>query len=256
MPKQQAALEFIMAYAWAIMIITLFIVSVLLLSDTRPPSAYLQYSCNIQPLLPCTDSLMTYNSIAHSSNYYIVFTNQLGSSLDFPANAINISIETNSGSSIASYSYGACSPGTASPDATVLCNVTMNNKLITPGTTDTINFVLSYYICGTANTLSCAPGLYKSSGYSIQGVGGSSVKLDYLTFNANSGGTIVINGVTYFSGTSAYFQSGNYFIYAQPAAGSGFQSWAVNSPSSVASASSRNTTLVLKSSATLTGKFT
>ena len=56
--KGQAALEFIVTYSWALIIISLFVVAVLVLSDVRPPVAYLQSSCSIQPLLPCSETLL------------------------------------------------------------------------------------------------------------------------------------------------------------------------------------------------------
>ena len=34
--RQQSAIEFIMTYSWAILVISLFVVSVILLSDMRP----------------------------------------------------------------------------------------------------------------------------------------------------------------------------------------------------------------------------
>ena len=62
--KQQSALEFLVTYSWAFMVIALFTVSVFVLTDTKAPLAYLQSSCNIQPLLPCGETLLVYNSVS------------------------------------------------------------------------------------------------------------------------------------------------------------------------------------------------
>ena len=55
--KQQSAIEFIMTYSLSLLIIGLFVVAVLVLSDSKPPVAYLGSTCNIQPLFPCASEL-------------------------------------------------------------------------------------------------------------------------------------------------------------------------------------------------------
>lgn len=258
--KQQSAVEFLVTYSWAIIAISLFVVSVLVLADTRAPINYLQSTCNIQPLLPCQETLLAYNSPSPIV-YYIVFTNQLGSVLYFPPNAITLSTPGSAtGTSItASQSTGNCQPSFASPSVTVFCTVNLvTTSKPAIGSETIVNFAINYNICSTDNSISCAPGLYKSSGYSVQDVAPIGVKLNNITFATVPSGTVIINGVTYFKGTSAYLTSGNYVIYAQPPSGQSFRSWSVtNSVStSVASTSSQNTILVVSSNAFVTATFT
>lgn len=256
--KQQSALEFIVTYSWALIIISLFIVSILVISDTKAPITYLQSSCSIQPLFPCTESLLTYNAVNSvvPFKYYLIFTNQLGSVIYFPQNSINLTT-SNLGKNGVQHNIGNCTPAFASQGATVLCRANIPSTLKPNiGTQVIANFVLNYSIC-TSNTIkSCAPGYYKSSGYSVQNIAPTGISLNNISFVTNPGGTIVINGAIYFSGTSAFFTTGNYIIYAQPPAGKKFTSWSIASPSStVLSTSSQNTIMTVSSNAVLTATF-
>ncbi len=255
--RQQSALEFIVTYSWALLIISLFVVSVLLISDTRAPAAYLQSTCSIQPLFPCSESLLAYNTL-NPLQYYIVFTNQLGSVIYFPVNAINITT-TNVGKIGTSYSYGNCTPAFASQGATVLCRANIGGNLKpNVGSQAIVNFGINYNICKTNNLLSCAPGLYKSSGYSVQNVAPVGIKLNNITFASNvPGGTVILGGITYFSDTSEFLPSGNYVVYAQPPSGDYFVSWAITNSltTTIASTTLQNTTLVVSSNAFVTAKF-
>jgi len=253
--KQQSAVEFIMTYSWAIIAISLFVVVVIVLSDARPPQNYLQSTCSIQPLLPCTDSLLAYSS-AGSLQYYMVFVNQLGTTVFFPGNSINVTLSIVGGRSV--YSLGSCSPNLASEGAAVLCTAAISSNLKPgPGSSQIVDFALNYSTCLTSNAITCAKSYYKSSGYSLQDISPSGTGMDLVTFSANRGGTIVLNGVTYFSSTVTYLPSGNYVIFGQPAAGTSFNSiaWSVNSPSSVVTPSSQNTVLVLSSNTVLQMQF-
>ncbi len=257
MLKDQAAVEFIITYAWAILVISLFVVLVLIISDTRPPQDYLQSSCSIQPLLPCTESLLSYNSI-NPLQYYVVFTNQLGSIIYFPPNAISISTSNIGGSSTYS-NTGNCTPDFAAQGSTVLCRSRINGASKPgPGTQAIVNFVLSYRICPTSNVVKCSPGNYISSGYSVQSVAPVSININYVTFVIKPSGNIVLNGVTYFNNTSAYLISGNYIIFAQPGQGLMYSNtlWSLNSAGSgIVNVHSQNTTLILNSNEILTAQF-
>lgn len=256
--RQQSAMEFMITYAWAFIIIALFIVSVILISGIKPPTAYLQSTCTIQPLIPCTETLLTYNSTGFF-NYYLVFTNQLGPVIEFPDNALNITQSVlNSGNG--AYATGSCVPANAPDSAVVFCTASIPTGKISAAVGDQviINFAISYNICSITNgKSSCAPGLYKSSGYSVQDIAPLGVKLDYLTMDANLNGLIVLNGVSYFPGSSTYLPSGNYIIYAQPAQGSTFSSWSITSSgSTIAAPDNQNTTLSLNSNAVVAATFT
>ncbi len=257
--KAQSALEFMMAYSWAFIIISLFVVSVLLISDSRPPSVYLGSSCNIQPLLPCSESLLTYNSINPSGPlaYYVVFTNDLGAVMFFPQNSLNLTTYT-LGSGVSKYTLGNCAPAFAGKGATVLCAASISGA--TPpkvGTQEILTFSLNYNLCSAGTKGSCGIGIYKSSGFSTESVAPSSINLYNLTFGVkptSAEGTIVLNEVTYFNGTSTYLYPGNYIISADPQQGYTFVSWSVNSPSSVASPTG-TTTLTVNANAVLVATF-
>ncbi len=251
--KQQSALEFVITYSWAMIIISIFVVFVFVLSGTSPPTSYLQSTCNIQPLIPCTESLVSFNSVA--STYYIVFENQLGSVMLFPGNALNISV-TNVGNTGRKYSYGSCSPEFAGYGASILCNATINGVKLPSGSQTVVDFSLNYRLCTSGGIATCGNDIYSSSGYSIQQVAPSKVSIDSVAFNAYPTGEVIVNGVTYFSNTLAYFPSGNYIIYAQPGLGYSFSSWSVSGPPTyVASTTSQNTTLALSSNAFVTANF-
>lgn len=249
--KQQSAVEFVMTYSWAIIVISLFVVAVILLSDVRPPQNYLQSSCSIQPLLPCTDSVLAYSGTG-PLQYYVVFVNQLGSTIYLPQNkALNATISIVGGRS--SYSFGTCTPSLASEGATVLCTANIgSNQKPGAGSSQIVDFVLNYSICSSANAIACNKNFYKSSGYSLQNIAPSGTSLDKVTFITKNGATIIVNGVAYYNNTYAYFTSGNYVIFGQPAQGASFNSlaWTTNAPSYVASSSSQNTILVLNSPST------
>ncbi|MDE1871268.1 MAG: hypothetical protein KGI06_03445 [Candidatus Micrarchaeota archaeon] len=252
--KQQSAIEFMVTYSWAIILISLFIVMVILITGSRAPLSYVQSSCSIQPLLPCADSLLSYNAVS-PMQYYIVFSNQLGQVLYFPSNSINATMS--SLGSATSYSFGDCSPDFASEGSQVLCSVAISGKSKPKaGSQQMVYFVLNYKICTTDNAASCGQGLYRSSGYSIQSVSPTGVNFDYVTFITSPRGNIVLNGMSYFNGTSAYLPPGNYVIFAQPQEGMAFSSWSINSQgSNVLNAASQNTILSLASNAEITAEF-
>ena len=251
--KQQSAVEFMVTYSWAIILISMLVVMVLLVSGSRPPLSYLQSSCSIQPLLPCSDSLLSYNAVA-PMHYYIIFSNNLGQILYFPPNSINATMASLGSSS--SYSFGSCTPNVAGEGSQVLCSVAISgNSKPKAGSQQVVYFVLNYSICTTSEIDSCGS-FYRSSGYSIQSVSPSGVSVDNVIFVTNPGGNIVLNGITYFSGTSTYLPSGNYVIFAQPADGEKFVAWDIDSPTSIiGNSASQNTVLVLGSNSVITAQF-
>src|SRR5271154_7234717 len=136
MPKQQAAVEFIITYSWAILIISLFVVLVLIISDIRPPQDYLQSTCNIQPSLPCIESLLAYNATS-PLQYYVVFSNQLGAVLYFPSSSISLNTGATGGSGTSTF-LGNCTPSFASEGATVLCRARVSGLKASPGTQEIV----------------------------------------------------------------------------------------------------------------------
>jgi hypothetical protein len=256
--KQQSTLEFIMTYSWAILIISLFVVSVAVLSDTKSPTFYLGSSCNIQPLLPCSESLLTYNSVT-PLQYYLLFSNQLGSVMYFQPNAINLTTTSLGGP--ASYSTGSCTPGLAGVGVTVLCITNIAGPVKPkPGTQTVLTFTLNYELCSTGSKSSCTGGIYKSSGFSTQSVAPQNIKLYNLTLitkPAAAGAPLVVNGATYFNGSTVYLMTGNDILYAAIPKGYSHVAWSINSISStLSSLILQNTTISISSNAVVTATFT
>ena len=113
-------------------------------------------SCSIQPLLPCTEALLTYNSVT-PLQYYVTFTNQLGSILYFPPNSLNISTSSIGGGT--NYQYGNCQPSFASKGSSVICaaNIIVPSKP-QAGSQVLVTFTLNYNICNSNSKSSCAAG--------------------------------------------------------------------------------------------------
>lgn len=254
--KQQSAIEFIITYSLALLVLTLFIVSVLLLSDFSPPANYLGSSCNIQPLLPCSESLLTYNAI-NPLQYYVVFANQLGEVMYFPQNSINVTT-TSVGTGGLQYSLGSCNPAIASYGSTIVCEANvLGSSRPHVGSQTQVSFSITYKICSTSNVISsCGIGYYKSTGTSSQNVAPSNVKLNLVGFSTALNGTIVLNGVTYFNNTNALLISGSYSLFGIPASGHAFNYWSVSgSNAQIACTMTQNAILTLNSNAVITANF-
>lgn len=254
--KQQSSMEFIITYSWAFIIISLFIVSVIVLSDTRPPSFYLASSCNIQPLLPCEESLLAYNAVTPMT-YYVVFSNELGSVVYFPPNAITVTTTGLVGGGT-TQSPGNCVPSFASDGATVLCTASIGgSSKPKAGTQTTATFDLVYNICTSGVKSSCSPGNYISTGTSSQSVAPAGVNLDNLTLITQPAtATVIVNGVTFYNGISTYLPSGNYVLYSGVPQGYNTITWSIVSPSSLISNTvTTNMILTLSSNAVVTASF-
>ncbi|MDE1869342.1 MAG: hypothetical protein KGH60_05270, partial [Candidatus Micrarchaeota archaeon] len=240
---------------WAFLIVAVFIAAVAVLATTRPPAAYLASSCNIQPLLPCSQTLLTTNAVS-SQRFVVQFTNNLGVPMQFQANAINLTT-TNIGNPGVSHFIGNCSPSFATRGAQVLCTVYISGSLRpSPGAQTSTSFTLTYSLCNGGTPSSCQSTAYKSTGLSTQNAAPSNV--NFLTVNfitVPSTGSIVLNGVTYPSGVNAVYLPGNYVIFGVPPSGYRFDTWQFNGVSTLSSTSLQNATLALRGNGTLTANF-
>ncbi|HUY69991.1 MAG TPA: hypothetical protein VMV00_00280, partial [Candidatus Baltobacteraceae bacterium] len=106
--RQQSALELLTTYSWALLIIAVFVAAVAVINSARPATNYLASSCSIEPLLPCTQTLLTYNTVS-PIKFTLLFTNNLGQVMYFPVNSINITV-TNIGTKGITYNVGNCTP--------------------------------------------------------------------------------------------------------------------------------------------------
>ena len=202
--KQQSALEFISVYSWAILIVALFLGIIAVLALSKTPVSNLSSACNIQPSLPCLGSALSYNAI-NPLHLEIIFVNNLGVTMSFPANGFNVST-TNVGTPGLAYNIGNCTPSIALQGTPVICQATLSGTL-TPqtGSQATTLFTFSYQLCKNNNPSSCQGTIYKSTGTSLQTVALSNTGLYKITFQTNTGnGGIVINGVTYVNNVISY----------------------------------------------------
>ncbi len=250
--KQQTSLEFLLTYSWALLILALFMAMVAVISFSHPVQSYLPSQCSIAPLLPCLDSLFYANTLT------LLFQNNLGQALYFPANAFNVLI-TNAGFSGTNYNQGGCAPSLVPVGGEAVCNAVITGGATIPtGSQFLSTFIVTYELCSGGTSATCNAPTYRTTGSSLQSVGASGTGFYTINFQVNSlttAGTIVLNGVSYPNNDIALFPSGNYVIFAQPALGHSFFFWAA-SGSTVASTSAQNTVLILAANTVLTGTFT
>ncbi|MGC8669866.1 MAG: InlB B-repeat-containing protein, partial [Candidatus Micrarchaeia archaeon] len=254
--KGQSALEFLVTYSWAIIIITVFVAIILVLNGFRSPSYYLASSCYIEPLMPCVQTLVTYNAIA-PLKFALVFKNNLGTAMLFPQNSLNISISS-ANAKAASHFVGNCYPNFIPSGAEVLCIATMVGiPKPSVGTQMTIPFTLRYRLCSGPKSQQCSPEVYNTTGTSTQIVAPSYLNLYALNLNSSTPNSyIIINGVAYATNSTTFLIGKQYSVFAMPPAGYVFKSWLLQSKgSSISNTLLQNTTLTLSSNATLIANF-
>ncbi len=252
--RQQSALEMLVVYSWALLLIGLFVALALVMSGSSRSINYLPGTCNIEPLIPCVEALMTGHSSTTSITYTVEFINQLGIGMEFPANAINLSVSDIGVRGSSSYN-GTCNPSLAPAGAHIVCIVKIPGTLQPPvGSQTSAAFSLSYSLCEHDSVCS---GDYKTTGESVQQLVPGTAKLYYITIAASpSTGSVVLGGVQYYTGTETLLVPGKYTVFAMPPAGYHFSSWSVTAPSTLANTGAQNTTLSVSANATLTATFT
>lgn len=251
--KQQSALEMLVVYSWAVLLIGLFVALALVISGSTAPSSYLPGTCSIQPLLPCAETLLTSYNPSSPISFIMEFVNQLGVTMEFPANAINLTV-TGVGSPGTNSYYGSCNPSTAANGAHIICYVKI------PGTTQpavgaqtSASFSISYNLCASGSACS---GPYISTGTSTQSMIASKVALAYVTLSASPNvGHIVIDGLNYYTGTDVILVSGKYTIYGSAPSGYTFSSWAAAGNVIVTSPNSQTTVATVTGNGTLSANF-
>ena len=256
--KQQSALELLTTYSWALLIIAIFIAAVAVINSARPATNYLASSCSIEPLLPCTQTLLTYNTIS-PIKFTVLFQNNLGETMYFPLNSINITV-TNIGNKGVSYSLGNCTPSLALQGNPVLCSAYIPGTFKPSiGAQETILFSLHYQLCRTDALSSCVSTQYRTAGQSSQTMAPSATAFHTLKIVTNpTAGFANLNGVTYLNDANVLLLTNNYNVYAIPPSGYKFTSWALSGGSgttALSSTSTQNSVLTLGSNATLTANF-
>ncbi|MGC8587035.1 MAG: InlB B-repeat-containing protein [Candidatus Micrarchaeia archaeon] len=242
--KSQSAIEFMITYSWAFLIIALFIAVALTALAAKNPASYSPQACYLQPELPCYQSEFMAN--ATSSNYVVIFLNNIGPTMKF----IGASLHVNPTISSGAYP-GMCLPANAPEGATVICNATMNGYAPSIGTQVNPRFVISYQICQP----SCAT--YNTSGSSSNIVAQYKSNIAEITLLTGTGsGSIDIGGIGYPSNTNVYAVIGKpYYLYAVPPTGYTFGNWVVSGGISINSTTSQTAQITVSSTGNVIANF-
>ena len=243
--KAQSALEFLTTYAWAFLIIALFISVIVILTTIKNPQEYSPSSCYITPELLCSGSVFSTNY--SSSTFAITFKNSLGVPLSFPQNSFFVYAPS------LNYSYtGTCNPSYLTKDGIETC-IAKITKTYAVGVQINPVFKIEYSVCPSPT--SCTQ-LYNTTGIASDIVTFSKSTFSSIALATSTGtGNILINGVPYQSNTVVELINNlQYSIYAQPPQGYTFNNWIVTN-AVVGSTSLQSTTLYTTTNGSLLASF-
>ncbi len=254
MLKQQSAIEFLTVYSFALITLTFMLTISFLISSSVTPQTTLYSQCNIEPLMPCEEALITYNGIGFST-YTVLFRSDINYVIYFPQNALNVTT-TGVGVQGRQHTFGNCYPQYASIYTQVICTAKISGTTH-PSYGSDVNspFSLTYSMCNSYSQGSCQSGNYLTTGYSLETLSPAYTNLYLLGLTAYNG-LVLINGAAYPGGTEIYLISGNYIVYAKPNKGYFFAGWSIASgTSSVVPSTSQNAVLVLSSNSNVVATF-
>ncbi|MDE1859955.1 MAG: hypothetical protein KGH67_05525 [Candidatus Micrarchaeota archaeon] len=246
--KAQMSIEYLSIFTAALilLIIVIAIVSTLLTNSKTPTPV--TSACYLSAQLSCQQlSISTSNGIA--STAILVFTNNLGTTLTFPTNALVV-YPTSSQSSF----VGACFPTNAIQGSTVFCNATLIGYRPAAGTELNPRFQVSYNqcsgkLCSTFNTSGTST-TYVSANVMLSGV---------QLFVNPLNGEVTVNGEPYPSGTTVDFLGSKaYDIYASAPGipNAKFKSWSTSGTVQAAAPYTLATTATSAGQGSLTATFT
>ena len=247
--RGQSAIEFLTTYSWAFLLLGIFVSAIALisLSSNTSISTLVPSSCYLSPSLPCSQAVVSGNSLG--STFIVIIQNNLGVKLSFSANAIQVkpSIYT-------SNTYlGTCLPQTAQAGSTFICSVTLSGFSPAVGAQLNPSFTLNYQICSP----SCVAQVYNTTGTALTSMTPYRNILSVVTMLTNpSGGAIAMSGAKYPSGTNAFVLTGtSYSISALAPSGYGFNTWIATANLSIGNVLSTSTTLTASGKGSLTANF-
>jgi hypothetical protein len=216
--KAQSAVEFLATYAWAFLILTIFISVIIVLVTIKSPAGYSPSSCYITTELACSESIFASNP--SGSIFAIAFSNNFGTNLTFGQNSIVVILNYRN----ASYN-GTCLPSYAPKGSAVVCSVNLAGISYSPGSQINPSFKIRYSICNNQN--SCSAVVYNTSGSASDTVAYGKNLLSKVLLYTNTGtGHIILGGTGYASNTIVLLINNiQYLIYAQPPNGYTFNSW-------------------------------
>jgi len=159
--KLQSAVEFLITYGWAFILIAIFISVVVVLLTPSSVTSLAPSSCYISPGLPCYSFSVFSNS--SESTVTVSFSNNLGTQMRFPNNGITVKI-----ANYKNYT-GVCLPANAVNGALVSCVAEMPGLSLPVGSQAYSVFTISYNLCSQG---SCSSVVYNTSGSATAAVSG------------------------------------------------------------------------------------
>ena len=249
--RQQSAIEMLITYSWAMLIIALFVSMIFVLSFSRPASSYIQSSCNIEPSLPCAEAIATAASSTKPIEYTVLFSNNLGTAIYMPSNSFTATTTGLGVAGIVTWT-GNCTPNFAPEGSLVLCKVAISGATAPPLSSLLSNsFAIRYGICNTNSVSSCSSAVYTSTGTSEEDFLSANIGIHSIMLYTSPGtGHLSLDGVVYSNGTRILELPGKYQIYAVPPAGYAFSSWAVSNNTLASALQYTNMTITANGSVT------
>ncbi len=221
--KGQPAIEFLMTYSWAFVIIAIALVFLLAVTTITAPSTFSPAVCYISPGLTCQSAVILVNSI--NSIFAVEFINNLGQEISFPSNGVTFYPQFTSANYV-----GACFPTNAPAGSVIVCNTTLIPKKVgNIGQQFNPSFTISYQFCkgSTCPTITASNIIYTTGYTSIIISPFSSNLINKITlYSAIPGGNVVVDNVRYPSNTVLVFLgSTRHVIGAVPPSGYTFNGW-------------------------------
>ena len=252
--RQQSAVEMLITYSWAMLIIALFVSMIFVLSFSKPASSYIQSSCNIEPALPCDEAIATAATSTRPIEYIVLFSNNLGAPIYMPSNSFTATT-TGLGVSGTATWMGNCTPALAPQGSLILCKAAISGSIAPPlGSLLTDSFEIDYGICGSDSISSCSAAVYKSTGTSEEDFLSADINIHSITlYDSPSTGHMSLNGVIYPNNTRVLELPGKYQVYAVPPEGYAFSSWSTSNIT--LSSASQYTNMTVSSNGTITANF-
>jgi hypothetical protein len=149
--KGQAAVEYLMNYSWAILVLAL-VMGAMLFSGVFSPSYFVMEECYIGPSFACTDQLVTQ---ATGTKLLFNLTNRLG----YEVRIANVSFYTEdlgkngNGETSVVFTNGTLLNGDSNVSSTIFSGPAQPAK----GTVEKILVNVSYYVCAEEVNPTCSP---------------------------------------------------------------------------------------------------
>lgn len=221
--KVQSAIEFLMTYSWAFIIIAIALVVLLGLTTITSPSTFSSASCYLSASLQCQSAVILVNSI--NTIFAVEFVNNIGQRISFPANAVAFYPQFTTTNYL-----GGCFPVNAPLGAVVVCNTTSIPRKIGPvGLQLNPSFTISYQLCrGSVCPPIIPANIINTTGFTSVFISPYAPNLiNKITLHSGTpGGNVVLDNTRYPDNTVLVFiGSSRHTIGAVPPVGYSLGSW-------------------------------